>query len=412
MKKFIYKGCILLFIFMIMLVQFDMTQVKAAEATKEVTSYYQAIVLNDLNGKYSGFTAVSQYYYKTPNFADPYVGKRNDVATDNAKYKNEAAKFYYDFKGVPSSGGEFNCNVVFGTSGEPLHPNKALCNKTELNGDLFTLAITNYGNVKIHVQNGVNIANIRFYYIIAGYLNDAQLFGSNTSSTVAQNAKKILADNSNWKSKSKTGGSLVFTSSNMAGFTEKSLEGGGKIYKGFNIIDNMDSNYADLAKEYGAYIITAASISYKDKLYTLNNTNSTFDIVGNIISEYGYERTGGSYTYCENVAGEGCTTNLTIVSKAAVLVYPGDKEKESVGYTKMEKYLDSVIIPALQVILIILFMVVGTTTVVTIVKASDEPEVRHSNIKKLIAMFVGTVVVFFLLMFYKEIIEIVRGWFD
>ena len=59
-----------------------------------------------------------------------------------------------------------------------------------------------------------------------------------------------------------------------------------------------------------------------------------------------------------------------------------------------------------------LFLVLGAINVVAIIQASDEPANRRALIKRLIGMFVGALIIYLILEFYQDIIEIVLDWFS
>ena len=81
------------------------------------------------------------------------------------------------------------------------------------------------------------------------------------------------------------------------------------------------------------------------------------------------------------------------------------------GFALMEGFFEETLRPILIIAIGVLFVIVGTHTGVTIVKSSDEPEVRSAAIKKFIGLFVGAFIIMMILIFYKDIITAIQRFF-
>ena len=92
------------------------------------------------------------------------------------------------------------------------------------------------------------------------------------------------------------------------------------------------------------------------------------------------------------------------------LVSARERGETNAGFAIMGNFFEETLRPILIIAIGILFAIVGTHTGVTIVKSSDEPEVRREAIKKFIGLFIGAFVIAVILIFYKDIIEIVRKY--
>ena len=189
----------------------------------------------------------------------------------------------------------------------------------------------------------------------------------------------------------------------------------------------MSPTYLDLANKYGAYVIVGGSIGYLSNTYYLNyNIDDEeywkFSSVGNVYENETLsheEMTSYNMRLCkqnltdQNGCGGVVGTSSSVSSHAVLIFNPNitdDNGKES--YTKINNYFTNTVIPILKVVVVMLFLIFGTTTIVKIVHASDEPALRRSLISKLIGMFIGAVIIYLILQFYEDIIEIVSGWFS
>ena len=404
MKRIILRISSFLFMMTILMVQFNVKSV-SAEEEETVVSYYQAIVGSSNNAtELSGFTAVSQFYYKNAG----QIGQKDDEGETKSAISAKGAGSYYNLDSDV-------CNKVFKSGSADTYCN----DKNNIKPAIAKLTITNHGDVEVYVGTNVSVANLQFYYVIANQSNQAQLFCS-SSGTICDGAKQIKADENNmgaWKSYNRSGGDMVYNDSNIDGVFNKRIHAtGGVTYDKFNIVTNMKPEYAELAKKYGVYVVTTLAVRYvysnTEYMYYLNYgiQNTTFADVDNLSSN-----SLSNVNVCskDNVRVEnGCTAYPNSVSKAALLVKPSpDVVATNRGYNQISDYMNSTIIPITKIVVIMLFLVVGTTTVVTIVKSSDEPEVRHASIKKFITLFVSAVVVYLVLEFYPEIEVAVRGWF-
>jgi hypothetical protein len=101
-----------------------------------------------------------------------------------------------------------------------------------------------------------------------------------------------------------------------------------------------------------------------------------------------------------------------IASNAALIKPVGEHgSKNNRGVSLMENFFENTLRPLLIIAIGILFVIVGTHTGVTIVKSSDEPEVRSAAIKKFIGLFVGAFLIAMILVFYKDIITGIQRFF-
>ncbi len=302
------------------------------------------------------------------------------------------------------------------------------------NGGLASFYMNKNGKVVLGTANGVEIVNLRFYYIIANSTNTTPAFCKNDRADQEHDQTKthMLCENSltvgpnqngftNWKNNAVIN-NLSYTKSQINNeFTVTTDEVGKKTYVGYDIFENIPSSYVDIAKKSGIYVVAGMSVSFSGKEYLINeymldNSEFKFDLfskaflddANNKITFSNFTKQGETNIYN---SGKHEVTELT---KLAVLVVPSgslaDDARKKESMSKITTFWEETLRPIVIFAVGILFVVVGATTGATIVKSSDEPEVRNQAIKKLIGLFIGVLVIELLLIFYPDIVEIVRSF--
>jgi len=390
MKGFISKVLILLFIGVMFLIPFDSSSVKAAQSLNQVV-YYQSLV--ESGSKQTALTVVSQYRYKITND----MGRTD---SDGNPLSGLATKSSFDSINSDNICTNFNVGGV--------------CAGGKLPGSLATLTISADGDVVFALANGVELENLHFYYIIAnmdGGMN--QLYCSKTS--MCEEAKIISSVQNvytKWTNQTNAGNMWYGSYSIKDNFSVSESASGVVTYKNYNLIDKMSASLASQAKTHGAYVVSAYSVKYNNKTYYVNydlvERSAPFKSVGNESSS----SVQNAMTCSSPTSKTGCTNLVDTVSKAAALITSpmGAGPTASEGYGVVHEFFVHTGIPILKIIIILMFLITGTMTMIHIVQASDEPEVRRSEIKRFIGLFTGALVIYLILLFYEEIIAMVSGW--
>ena len=98
------------------------------------------------------------------------------------------------------------------------------------------------------------------------------------------------------------------------------------------------------------------------------------------------------------------------VDRFAALVHNLPASSSNAGMEKLLEQFDSYIKPIVEIGLGVLLVVKGTMLIVTIVKSSDEPEVRKESIKHLVTLFITVLLIMLIIWFMRDIIDIVADF--
>ena len=186
----------------------------------------------------------------------------------------------------------------------------------------------------------------------------------------------------------------------------------------------MSRDAKDLAEKYGAYVIVTLSISYEQKTYYINtpittmNNRPEFSGVAHITSS---SDSSSVKTYSnvllspQTINADGDSNYLARmnsmgmhVDKYAGLVSRLAHEEKNQGIADTLELFDKTIKPIIMIGLGILLIVKGTMLIMTIIKSSDEPEVRRDSIKHLVTLFVSVFVIMMIIWYMKPIVEIMQ----
>lgn len=378
MKRYISK--ISIFIICVMMVMLLLPVSKPVKAADDPnTVYYQGLVQNG-GGGHSAVTAVSQYYYSSP------------ANTNGISYTARTDNF--------TSITETTICSIDGSDG--------LCNSGKLRGSYASLIINYSGNITITVDNGIKIDNLRIFYILA---SNGQLICQ--TNQLCDNAKTIHNNQygvTNWSNKSQYG-VLVFRYETLAEkFTKNVASSGKETYTG-NVFDLIEGYVVSESLKSGLYITTSmvvesGAIKYYVNDYTIDK--KVLDGLDNISNTKVQQIIKNDSPGIKHMEDE-----VKKVARVAALISPSQSNntEDYRGFVIAEGYFHDTIRPIIIIAIGILFLVVGTSTGITIVKSSDEPDVRRSSIKKLVGLFIGAVTIALILMFYREIIEAVQRFF-
>ena len=313
----------------------------------------------------------------------------------------------------------------------------------EFKSYLARLQMSKDGDIIIDTPNDVRITGLSIRYILADKGSNFLFCDKKEGIGICENAKSINSSGgvtSNWQSKSSEGGTLNYRTQQSFEdvFAYSEIKPGllkvGNMYSNFNVFDKIMKSYDEYVNDTGIYVAMSMTVETGEKeekkTYYVNdytfskdlieydkdgnptNTPVYFEEVGNISNS---RISAGYASIVDENPEEKSKVNssaFTVVSSVAALVRPDDPtDKDSEGYKGLKEFLDEDLRNILLVVLGILFLVVGTYTGITIVKSSDEPEVRKDAIKKLIAMFIGAFSIAMILLFYEELIEVFRDLF-
>lgn len=401
MKRFLTNLC-LLFICVILLAPFS-NRVNAQDdplASKYV--YYQAIVQDG-----AAIQATSQYYYTVTN----NLGE-TDAKSEHLPIASRGNK---EFENLYSDADENSRTLICEKFATTLNKYcKEDSGVKELSTQpLASLRMNARGDITFDIANDYTLQYLEIRYILANEIGSENLFcNGNNICAGAKNIQPNGVGITNWTNKSQSGEMLFYNSTIEQKFTLAETPAG-KIYRGYNVFDDMLQSKEKLAKASGAYVITTFAIKKiteddTGRVYKMNyEVNSkSFDTVGNDSKSKQH-----SVLISNALTDTDDNESVKKVSSYAALVKPNDSKDGSAGAKAVGDFFETTLRPILIVAVGVLFIVVGTHTGVTIVKSSDEPEVRSDAIKKLIGMFIGAFIIAAILIFYKDIIEIVQGYF-
>ena len=376
--KWRYKilRCLLILSFLFPIVATTtVSRVSAAEnfEDKFIVMYQGIVTYSGSKNTFSSFSSVSQRYHTS----------NGTLATTNN----------------PSLDGETICSKT---------PSTDYCNgENKLNSYIAFLRMSSDGDIVINltVANEATIKKLRIFYIVNDASNDMLLYCD--YNTICPRAKIVSSDsqNSNWRNSAKTG---TFEISDLESYFSVSRNDTRYRYSGFNVFNNMNAYQASLAKEKGVYVIISMDISFM--IRNREGNINTYKYINN--DSIGFESVGDEYANNVYTTNSGQKYN-TVVQNAA-LIKPSKSTydpNDSAAYREFKDFFDGTLRYIIIAVIGVMFLVTGSMTVVTIVKSSDEPEVRSSSIKKLIALFTGALTVALILLFYNQIIDIVSGWF-
>ena len=106
--------------------------------------------------------------------------------------------------------------------------------------------------------------------------------------------------------------------------------------------------------------------------------------------------------------GEEIVTNIS--SFAALIKPPQSSEVgANASYSELNEFFITTLKPIIMIVVGIMFVVSGSITGITIIRSSDEPEVRREAIKRLIGLFTGALIIEGILLFYEPIIQFFSG---
>lgn len=366
-------------------------------------------------------------------------------ALKQSKYKsaypdsNDVAPTYYTDR-VPASGGLCsaenhynNWSVVKDT----------LCNDNEMNSIVASFSLDDLSNLTITLQNDFTVNRLNIYYIVAGITenNDSStsliMCKGKTSNEICSRASYIsnfdysLAGN--WQSTDKRDHQMSYTELTLeaAGFDVNTTSSGKRIYSGYNVIDEMNPGSRNLAYKVGAYVLITMSVDYtyyveevKDGILQDVKHVETYYINTPVTTKKKFTSvdvggSGNEYTYSNvhNNPIDSTAEGVTIynerlaelggkVDNFAALT---SKTQESTGASldRFYKMFDEILKPVIIIALGLLLVIKGTSLIMTIIKSSDEPEVRRDSIKHLVTLFVSVFVIMMIIWFMKDIIEII-----
>lgn len=372
----------------------EIPKVEAASPKANSVVYTQAFISNKRNSgilyaDYSGITAVSQSLYSVLGSTGDSIGTKED---------------FLDLR----PGNAENPNIGLCTAGSEFTP---YCNGYDL-ANYAKLEILVNGDVEITLQNGVTLANLRIYYILA---KPNLLYCSNQICDSAKTVHSRTEATSSWRNKAKSG-FLTYTGvvgeDFAKGYFDKQVLASGAIkYSGFNIFENIDGSDRVNSQNNGIYVTTSMTIKTNNKTYYVNTyaiDKTTFTSVGNENDDKKV-----SYSVTQDSTNTHPTQAVTEISQVAVLLMDNENRdiEDNQGYNKAKSYFNNTIRPIIAVVIGVSFIIVGVSTGATIAKSSDEPEVRSAAIKKLIGLFTGAVTVYLILFFYEPVIAAISNWF-
>ena len=366
--------------------------------------------------KFDTVTIVSQSYFSNSDFKTTVFPTRSKLET----FIQNPDMF------CERSGDNFVISAMDPFCGPENRDNKVdsffgLANNREyFNKNIAYLKLTDKGNVTISVANGVTLSGLQLFYIVP-IVTEAgtQLLCPGNADNICTRAKSLSDVSSNWKDTARVG-TLNFSGSSINNVFEKSSSSrGGEIYSGFNIFDEMSSTYSSLAKTLvddgdpyppGIYVTSVFTVSY---IPSGKSESVTYNVNGRI-REFEFTsigNTGDSAASSHSVSYVIGTTTVNTVSNIAALITQTETKENSKMRSEFMEIFNKYVKPIAYAVIGIMFVVTGTMTVITIVKSSDEPEVRSAGIKRLIVLVTGAVVVFLVIALFEPIVTAVSGWF-
>ena len=309
------------------------------------------------------------------------------------------------------------------------YPAEQLCTGTDLNPVAASYSLNGNGDLKISLQNDFEINRLNIYYIVAGVTENTT---SDTAVLMCSEGGPTLSGN--WKNKDARDRNMIFSELSLegAGFTVQKYSSGRREYSGYNVLENMSGLSKNLALKVGAYVIVTMSVDYvyyeqqvvEGVLKDVKVTD-TYYINTPIITGKKFESAviGGSDTYSyafsnvqhnpidplavgNTIYAERMTDLGSGVDAYAALVSTVESVEDN-GLAKFYDLFDNILRPVIMIALGVLLVIKGSSLIITIIKSSDEPQVRKDSIKHLITLFVSVFVVVIIMVFMKDIIEII-----
>jgi hypothetical protein len=290
---------------------------------------------------------------------------------------------------------------------------------------------------------------LNIYYLIAGSTSNDHSATSfaycdnpdGGGYKICEHAKNITSANpaktGNWKNKAKNNKTMSYDGRNLEaeGFEKSVNVIGTTIYSGYNVIENMDPANKKLAYQYGAYVLVTMSVQHTvenpDHIYnpelpetltttyhinTMLPTSVSFDKVATMIGDssqvdkalsnvfsYPTNTTASDYIYSTRLTSLGSSIDRHV---ALVSAKP-ESSTENEGVSQMFDIIDEYGKPILLIILGAFLVVRGTLLIITIIKSSDEPEVRKDSIKHLVTLFITIFVVGAIVWNIREIVTVI-----
>lgn len=405
MKRLISKIIILSFISMILCIPLSSSSVKVDAASDNIV-LMQAFATNETpvsaDTIITSINAVSQYYWKNTS----EIGKKDE----NGNLKS-AIEVKSKFTGINENTVCTTANLLASTQ------KKDLCKDNSLKGTLAILTMTSNGDIRIEVQSGAELKQVQIRYIIANKAGEGQLYCNNSNDLCPRAAKTYGNNSTNWVGKDASGNFLTYNSSiGFEGpFRVSDVAGGKVLFSNYNVIEKMPANNREQAETYGAYVVISTTISYGGKDYFVNSNR-----IDNNGDRYDFASIGNDnnnalmqVVTCNNPYKSACADNISVVSSVAALIRsPSSDPTADENYNSFVEAFEKDYVPVIKVIVIIMFFVTGGATMINIIKASDDPEERSSQIKRFVWMFIGAAIIYLILEFYDEVIDVVAGWFN
>lgn len=343
-----------------------------------VENYRNYVYYLGLNSNGETLLAVSQKYYTG-------TGVGNTGKDSGPLLEKSGEKTYFDLTPRKvKSGKEYQyygvCEKLTGA-----------CNH---DGNIVSLYMDAIGNISLDIATGVEFKSLRIYYIMANRVGKEHLFCD--SSSICDAAKTVTGSGSSWKKTNKYDQNLIINGSMINSNFEVTVGETSNIYSGYNLFNNLHSQYLSLSDSSGLYVTMDLEVEYNNVTYKINDlSKASFDTVGN--------RSNSAVL---------STSRTSDVSQSAALIRNArniDIHTNST-FIQINEFFQTTLRPILLVAIGILFVTVGTMTGIKIIKSSDEPEVRSDAIKKFIGLFIGAFAIAMILLFYEDIIDVISGF--
>ena len=416
MKKMLRKIGSLVTVFLLILIMMPVgaNKVKAAEGEyKPKIVAYGGIVQNQ-SGGYSGLYAVKQSLFKK---ADAYT------SSSTGPYKISTAETL----------GPGNMSSASSLSFAKSDPDFNVFNGSSLRAELAYFTLDELGNVSITLQNEVVIERLNIYYIIAGKTDHVT---SPTSmvmcgATLCKNAKKITSPDTtisgSWQDGGKTG-RMSYTEGTItaAGFEKKVNNTGVTTYSGFNVVNRMSEGNRRYAVSLGAFVVITMAVRNLAEYEGMNNenvyyvntalpSNMTFTGIAYSATDpstdvYGNVYANAHFNVSESLYNSRNANMGGYVERYAALVHTLPDSIGNEGVEDLLEQFDIYLKPIIEIGLGILLIVKGTMLIITIVKSSDEPEVRRESIKHLVSLFITVALIMLIIWFMKDIIDVLSDF--
>ena len=294
--------------------------------------------------------------------------------------------------------------------------------RDEVNDPLVEVAMSYEGDIRIYLKDGYSISNFRIYYIIPTYVDSNSEAYCDQIGTICEGAKAIQGSESNWKNVGR-GQNLVYNQNSIDSMMEKKEKKIGTnketlvgyYYSGYNIFDKIPTDYKKMAEIEGAYVTYSITVTNGNGVYysannsVINNSNPYLGFY--LVDDIPYnDRKYYSSNVCSDARIE-CMEESRSISSFAGLVKPPESSEvgANASYSELNEFFITTLKPIIMIVVGIMFVVSGSITGITIIRSSDEPEVRRESIKKLIGLFTGALIIEGILLFYEPIIQFFSG---